>query len=700
MQVGDAGHDPAPRRRWAAAPVACDDAAASSMSKPASMLPAGGGPEHCGVERSSWPILPSLAHGRGRRSPAARSPPAMTAVESQRCRTPAPSTACSSAPRWRRSTRPHGYGEIADGALGWRDGLLAFVGPARGAAGRAARARARSDRGDGLDHAGPGRLPYAPGVRRRPRARVRAAPAGRELRRDRARRRRHPVHRARDARGRRRRTAARNRCRARGAARATASTTLEIKSGYGLDFDNERKMLRVARSIGEALGITVRTTYLGGACAAAGIHGTTPTSYIDAAVRLAAAAARRRPGRCGRCVLRRHRLHAGADAARVRGRARARPAGEAARRPAQRPRRRGAGGGIRRPVRRPRRTHHRSTACARWPRTAPSRCCCPAHSTCCAKPSCRRWTLFRAHGVPMAVATDCNPGTSPLLSLRQAMQLACTHFRLTPEEALRGATVHARARARPARSRRAARRHARRLRPLARAASGRAVLLAGRSTGVEAVYAWRLRTVRDLARIPPAENDLHWRSMRRPRSPLSVLALSAASAHAAEPPTPRGRLAQDARHRRHAHRCAERTARTTGTTSASPRPSASSITRARATAGWMSPSCRSTPRPTRTTTARPGRSRNTQIDVVEALAARHPDKFALLRSPRMSNACSAGGKRAARRWAWKTARRSATTWRNVQFFFDRGVRYITLAHGAQQPHQRFVVPRKRASGTG
>ena len=43
----------------------------------------------------------------------------------------------------------------------------------------------------------------------------------------------------------------------------------------------------------------------------------------------------------------------------------------------------------------------------------------------------------------MAVATDCNPGTSPLLSLRQAMQLACTHFRLTPEEALRGATVNA-----------------------------------------------------------------------------------------------------------------------------------------------------------------------------------------------------------------------------------------------------------------
>ena len=50
---------------------------------------------------------------------------------------------------------------------------------------------------------------------------------------------------------------------------------------------------------------------------------------------------------------------------------------------------------------------------------------------------------FRRHHVPMAVATDCNPGTAPLLSLRLAMALACTHFRLTPEESLRGATIHA-----------------------------------------------------------------------------------------------------------------------------------------------------------------------------------------------------------------------------------------------------------------
>jgi len=51
--------------------------------------------------------------------------------------------------------------------------------------------------------------------------------------------------------------------------------------------------------------------------------------------------------------------------------------------------------------------------------------------------------LLREQRVPLAVATDCNPGTSPLLSLRMAAGMACTLFRLTPEEALRGVTVNA-----------------------------------------------------------------------------------------------------------------------------------------------------------------------------------------------------------------------------------------------------------------
>jgi len=50
---------------------------------------------------------------------------------------------------------------------------------------------------------------------------------------------------------------------------------------------------------------------------------------------------------------------------------------------------------------------------------------------------------LRQAGVPIAVATDCNPGTSPLTSLLLAMNMACTLFRLTPEEALAGVTREA-----------------------------------------------------------------------------------------------------------------------------------------------------------------------------------------------------------------------------------------------------------------
>jgi len=51
--------------------------------------------------------------------------------------------------------------------------------------------------------------------------------------------------------------------------------------------------------------------------------------------------------------------------------------------------------------------------------------------------------LLRQYGVPMAVATDLNPGTSPLCSLPLMLNMACTLFRLTPEEALLGVTRHA-----------------------------------------------------------------------------------------------------------------------------------------------------------------------------------------------------------------------------------------------------------------
>lgn len=51
--------------------------------------------------------------------------------------------------------------------------------------------------------------------------------------------------------------------------------------------------------------------------------------------------------------------------------------------------------------------------------------------------------LLRKHKVPMAIATDCNPGTSPMLSPTLAMNMACTLFGLTPEEAIAGMTINA-----------------------------------------------------------------------------------------------------------------------------------------------------------------------------------------------------------------------------------------------------------------
>ncbi len=51
--------------------------------------------------------------------------------------------------------------------------------------------------------------------------------------------------------------------------------------------------------------------------------------------------------------------------------------------------------------------------------------------------------LLRKRNVPMALATDCNPGSAPMTSLLLAMNMGCTLFRMTPEEALKGVTLNA-----------------------------------------------------------------------------------------------------------------------------------------------------------------------------------------------------------------------------------------------------------------
>ncbi len=225
------------------------------------------------------------------------------------------------------------------------------------------------------------------------------------------------------------------------ALRADGVTTVEIKSGYGLDLDGERRMLRVARELGRTLGLTVRTTFLG-AHALPPEYAGRPDDYISAACGWLTAlhgeglvdavdafcegigftpAQTRRMFEAARALGLPVKLHA--DQLSDLG---------------------GAAlsaefGGL-------------SADHVEYASEDSVRAMAGAGTVAVLLPGAfhvLRETrlppldLFRRHAVPMAIATDLNPGTSPLQSLRLAMGLACTHFRLTPEEALRGATVHA-----------------------------------------------------------------------------------------------------------------------------------------------------------------------------------------------------------------------------------------------------------------
>ena len=222
---------------------------------------------------------------------------------------------------------------------------------------------------------------------------------------------------------------------------ADGVTTVEIKSGYGLDLEGERRMLQVARRIGDMLGITVRTTFLG-AHALPPEYAGRADGYIDAVCawlpQLHAeglvdavdafcerigfdAAQTRRVFEAARALGLPVKLHAdqlsdGDGAALV-----------------------AEFGGLSADH-----VEHTSPAgVAAMARASTVAVLLPGAFHVLRETKLPPLDAFGAAGVPMAVATDCNPGTSPLQSLRLAMSLACTHFRLTPEQALRGATVNA-----------------------------------------------------------------------------------------------------------------------------------------------------------------------------------------------------------------------------------------------------------------
>ena len=223
---------------------------------------------------------------------------------------------------------------------------------------------------------------------------------------------------------------------------ADGVTTLEIKSGYGLEPDAERRMLRVARRIGEELGLDVHTSFLG-------LHALPPEyanrrdDYVSLVCDTMLPALAEEglvdavDAFCegiGFTHAETERLFAKATSLGIPVKLHAEQLSDLG----------GAAlvatfGGL-------------SADHLEWTSDNSVRAMAAAGTVAVLLPG-AYYALrdtrpppinrFREHGVAMAVATDLNPGTSPLLSLRLAMGMACTLFRLTPEEALRGATVHA-----------------------------------------------------------------------------------------------------------------------------------------------------------------------------------------------------------------------------------------------------------------
>ncbi|UGB39279.1 imidazolonepropionase [Frateuria soli] len=220
------------------------------------------------------------------------------------------------------------------------------------------------------------------------------------------------------------------------------ATTLEIKSGYGLDLDTERRMLRVARRIAETLGISVRTSFLG-------LHALPPEYRGRRGDYVALACDVMLPALAGEGLV--DAVDAFCEGigfsreetARVFERARALglPVKLHAEQLSDLD---GAAlvaeyGGLSADH-----LEHLSESGVRAMAAAGTvAVLLPGAFYALRETRLPPIDALREHGVPMAIATDCNPGTSPLLSLRLAANMACTLFRLTPEEALRGITVNA-----------------------------------------------------------------------------------------------------------------------------------------------------------------------------------------------------------------------------------------------------------------
>jgi imidazolonepropionase len=216
-------------------------------------------------------------------------------------------------------------------------------------------------------------------------------------------------------------------------------TTLEIKSGYGLDLDTERRLLATARELGRETGVSVRTTYLGAHAVPEEFAGR-PDDYVaficDEALPALAAEGLidAVDAYCEEIAFSNVQIE--------RLFARARELGLPVKLHADQL---SDSGGAALAAR----FAALSADHLEYTGPAGARALAGSGTAAVLLPG-AFYTLgetqlppvadLRRHGVPIAIATDCNPGTSPTLSLLLMMNMACHLFRLTPEECLAGVT--------------------------------------------------------------------------------------------------------------------------------------------------------------------------------------------------------------------------------------------------------------------
>jgi imidazolonepropionase len=222
---------------------------------------------------------------------------------------------------------------------------------------------------------------------------------------------------------------------------AEGVTTLEIKSGYGLSLESEAKMLRVARRIAQRLPVTVKTTFLG-AHAVPPEYAGQSQAYIDAVCAMLPTlvaqglvdAVDAFCERIGFSAAQTERVFCAAQALGLPVKLHAEQLSD-------------QGGSALVARFRGLSADHLEylsdegvKAMAQQGTVA---VLLPGAYYFLRESKLPPIAALRTAGVPMAVATDCNPGTSPMTSLLLAMNMACTLFRLTPQEALAGVTTHA-----------------------------------------------------------------------------------------------------------------------------------------------------------------------------------------------------------------------------------------------------------------